>query len=215
MSKFMLGRKAGMTQIFDEAGNAIPATIIECGPISVVQKKTVEKDGYSAVKVGFADKKENRVNRPDKGQFKAADVNPKYLLKEFRIVNEDDYSLGQELTVADMFELGDAVDVSGVSKGKGFQGNVKRHGQKGGREGHGSKYHRRVGSMGSSATPGRVLPGKKLPGHMGAERVTVQNLDVVLVDGERNIIALKGAVPGIRGAFLEIKTSVKMSKKKA
>lgn len=215
MSKFMLGRKAGMTQIFDEAGNAIPATVIECGPISVVQKKTVEKDGYSAVKVGFADKKENRVNRPDKGQYKAADVSPKYLLKEFHIENEDDYSLGQELTVADMFEIGDAVDVSGTSKGKGFQGNVKRHGQKGGREAHGSKYHRRVGSMGSSATPGRVLPGKKLPGHMGAERVTVQNLDVVLVDGERNIIALKGAVPGIRGAFLEIKTSVKSSKKKA
>ncbi len=215
MSKFMLGKKAGMTQIFDEAGNAIPATIIECGPISVVQKKTVEKDGYSAVKVGFSDKKENRVNRPDKGQYKAADVSPKYLLKEFRVADEDSYTLGQEITVADMFQVGDAVDVSGTSKGKGFQGNVKRHGQKGGREAHGSKYHRRVGSLGSSATPGRVLPGKKLPGHMGAERVTVQNLDVVFVDGERNIIALKGAVPGIRGAYLEIKTSVKMSKKQA
>lgn len=215
MSKFMLGRKAGMTQIFDEAGNSIPATVIECGPVSVVQKKTVEKDGYSAVKVGFADKKENRVNRPDKGQYKAADVSPKYLLKEFHIENEDEYTLGQEINVSDMFVVGDAVDVSGTSKGKGFQGNVKRHGQKGGREAHGSKYHRRVGSLGSSATPGRVLPGKKLPGHMGAERVTVQNLDVVLVDGERNIIALKGAVPGIRGAYLEIKTSVKSSKKKA
>lgn len=215
MSKFMLGKKAGMTQIFDEAGNAIPATIIECGPISVVQKKTVEKDGYSAVKVGFSDKKENRVNRPDKGQYKAADVSPKYLLKEFRVADEDSYTLGQEITVADMFQVGDAVDVSGTSKGKGFQGNVKRHGQKGGREAHGSKYHRRVGSLGSAATPGRVLPGKKLPGHMGAERVTVQNLDVVFVDGERNIIALKGAVPGIRGAYLEIKTSVKMSKKQA
>ncbi len=215
MSKFMLGRKAGMTQIFDEAGNSIPATVIECGPVSVVQKKTVEKDGYSAVKVGFADKKENRVNRPDKGQYKAADVSPKYLLKEFHIENEDEFTLGQEINVSDMFVVGDAVDVSGTSKGKGFQGNVKRHGQKGGREAHGSKYHRRVGSLGSAATPGRVLPGKKLPGHMGAERVTVQNLDVVLVDGERNIIALKGAVPGIRGAYLEIKTSVKSSKKKA
>ncbi len=215
MSKFMLGRKAGMTQIFDEAGNAIPATIIECGPVSVIQKKTVEKDGYAAVKVGFADKKENRVNRPDKGQYKAAGVGPKYLLKEFRVDDVDAYTLGQELNAADMFQVGDAVDVSGTSKGKGFQGNVKRHGQKGGREAHGSKYHRRVGSLGSSATPSRVLPGKKMPGHMGAERVTVQNLDVVFVDGERNIIALKGAVPGVRGAYLEIKTSVKISKKKA
>lgn len=215
MSKFMLGRKAGMTQIFDEAGNAIPATVIECGPISVIQKKTVEKDGYSAVKVGFADKKESRVNRPDKGQYKAADVSPKYLLKEFHTNDDDAFTLGQEINVSEMFEIGDAVDVSGTSKGKGFQGNVKRHGQKGGREGHGSKYHRRVGSLGSSATPSRVLPGKKMPGHMGAERVTVQNLDVVLVDGERNIIALRGAVPGIRGAYLEIKTSVKTSKKKA
>lgn len=209
MKKFMLGRKAGMTQIFDENGSAIPVTVIECGPVTVVQKKTVEVDGYNAVKLGFEDKKEHRTNKPDKGQFTASGVSPKKLLREFHVDEDASFELGQVVNVADMFEVGDRVDVSGFSKGKGYQGNVKRHGQKGGREAHGSKYHRRVGSLGSSATPGRVFPGTKLPGHMGAENVTVQNLDVVLVDGERNILALRGAVPGIRGGFLEIKATVK------
>lgn len=209
MEKFMLGRKAGMTQIFDENGSAIPVTVIECGPVTVVQKKTVEVDGYSAVKLGFEEKKEHRTNKPDKGQFAASGVSPKKFLREFHVDEGATFELGQVVNVADMFTVGDRVDVSGFSKGKGFAGNVKRHGQKGGREAHGSKYHRRVGSLGSSATPGKVFPGTKLPGHMGAENVTVQNLDVVLVDGERNILALRGAVPGIRGGFLEIKATVK------
>ncbi len=198
-----------MTQIFDENGSAIPVTVIECGPVTVLQKKTVEVDGYSAVKLGFEEKRENLTNKPDKGQFAAAGVSPKKLLKEFRVEDENTFELGQVVNVAEMFEVGDRVDVSGMSKGKGYAGNVKRHGQKGGREAHGSKYHRRVGSLGSSATPSRVMPGTKLPGHMGAENVTVQNLDVVLVDGERNILALRGAVPGIRGGFLEITETVK------
>lgn len=209
MEKFMLGKKAGMTQIFDENGAVIPVTVIACGPITVLQKKTVESDGYTSVKLGYEDKKESRCNKPDLGQFKAAGSEPKKMIKEFRVENADAFEVGQTINVADMFEVGDHVDVSGTSKGKGYAGNVKRHGQKGGKEAHGSKYHNRVGSLGSSATPSRVLPGKLLPGHMGAERVTVQNLDVVLVDGERNILALRGAVPGIRGAFLEIKATVK------
>ncbi len=209
MSKFMLGRKAGMTQIFDENGAAVPVTVIECGPLSVVQKRNSEKDGYEAVVVGFGDQKEQRLNRPDRGQFAAANVSPKRTLLEFRVESADAYELGQEIKVSDMFELGDRVDVAGISKGKGFQGNVKRHGQKGGKEAHGSKYHRRVGSLGTSATPSHVLPGKKMPGHMGAVRVTVQNLTVAFVDGERNILALKGAVPGRRGTTLEIRQTVK------
>ena len=209
MAKFMLGRKAGMTQIFDEAGNAIPATVIDCGPIRVVRKRSQDNDGYRAVLVGFDEAKENRVNRPDRGQFNAAQLKPLRELCEFRVEDEDAFELGQEIRVSDMFEVGDHVDVAGTSKGKGYQGNVKRHGQKGGREAHGSKYHRRVGSLGSSATPGRVMKGKKLPGQMGSERVTVQNLTVVFVDGERNIMAIKGAVPGSRGTRLEIRETVK------
>lgn len=209
MEKFMLGRKAGMTQLFDENGIAIPVTVIECGPIRVVRKKTEEVDGYSAVQVGFADKKENRVNKPDMGQFKKAGITPKRFLKEFRVAAENEFEAGQELKVSDFFSVGDRVDVSGVSKGKGYAGNVKRHGQKGGRESHGSKYHRRVGSMGANSYPARVFKGKKMPGQMGNVNVTVQNLDVVMVDGERNIIALKGAVPGPRGGYLSIKETVK------
>ncbi len=209
MDKFMLGKKAGMTQIFDENGSAIPVTVIACGPVTVLQKKTVATDGYEAIKLGFDEKKESRTNKPDKGQFAAAACSPRKYICEFRVESADAYELGQELNVAELFSVGDRVDVSGQSKGKGFAGNIKRHGQKGGKEAHGSKYHRRVGSLGSSATPSRVLPGKLMPGHMGAERVTVQNLDVVLVDGERNILALRGAVPGIRGAYLEIRQTVK------
>ncbi len=209
MDKFMLGKKAGMTQIFDENGSAIPVTVIACGPVTVLQKKTVATDGYEAIKLGFDEKKESRTNKPDKGQFAAASCSPRKYICEFRVDSADAYELGQELNVAELFSVGDRVDVSGQSKGKGFAGNIKRHGQKGGKEAHGSKYHRRVGSLGSSATPSRVLPGKLMPGHMGAERVTVQNLDVVLVDGERNILALRGAVPGIRGAYLEIRQTVK------
>lgn len=207
MTKFVLGKKAGMTQLFDESGLAVPATVIECNPMFVIQNKTVEKDGYKAVKVATGDIREKLVNKPDKGQFAKAEVSVKRTIREFK--TEEDYSLGQEIKVSDMLNVGDHVDVSGVSKGKGYQGNIKRHGQKGGPDGHGSMYHRRVGSMGANSTPARVLPGKKMPGHMGAVNCTVQNLTVVSVDGERGILVLKGAVPGPKGGIVTITSSVK------
>ena len=176
MTKFIIGKKSGMTQLFDENGNVIPATVIECEPMYVLQNKTAESDGYKAVKVASGTVREKLVNKPDKGQFKKADVEVKRYIREF--TPEVDYSLGQEIKVSDMFAIGDHVDVSGVSKGKGFQGNIKRHGQKGGPSGHGSMYHRRVGSMGANTTPARVVPGKKMPGHMGAVNCTVQNLSL-------------------------------------
>jgi len=207
MSKFMLGKKAGMTQLFDENGLAIPATVIECGPMVVLQNKTEETDGYKAVKVAVGDIREKLVNKPDKGQFSKAGAPVKRIIREFH--TDAEFSLGQEINVADMFSVGDRVDVSGVSKGKGFAGNIKRHGQKGGPGGHGSMYHRRVGSMGANTTPARVRKGKKLPGHMGAVNCTVQNLNVVLVDGERGILVVRGAVPGPRRGLLSIQPSVK------
>ena len=207
MTKFVLGKKAGMTQLFDESGLAIPATVIECNPMFVIQNKTVEKDGYKAVKVATGDIREKLVNKPDKGQFAKAEVSVKRTIREFK--TEEDYSLGQEIKVSDMLAVGDHVDVSGVSKGKGYQGNIKRHGQKGGPDGHGSMYHRRVGSLGANSTPARVLPGKKMPGHMGAVNCTVQNLTVVSVDGERGILVLRGAVPGPKGGIVTITSSVK------
>ncbi len=209
MKQYMMGKKAGMTQLFAENGDVIPVTVIECGPITVVQKKTVENDGYQAIKFGFEEKRENLVNKPDAGQFKKAGVKPMRYLRECRLDDIDKYELGSVVTVGDMFQVGDHVDITGTSKGKGFQGNIKRHGQKGGREAHGSKYHRRVGSNGASATPSRVMKGKKMPGQMGNVRVTVQNLEVAFVDAERNILAVKGAVPGNRGALIELKTTVK------
>lgn len=196
-----------MTQLFDESGLAIPATVIECNPMFVIQNKTVENDGYKAVKVATGDIREKLVNKPDKGQFAKAEVSVKRTIREFK--TEEDYTLGQEIKVSDMLNVGDHVDVSGVSKGKGYQGNIKRHGQKGGPDGHGSMYHRRVGSMGANSTPARVLPGKKMPGHMGAVNCTVQNLTVVSVDGERGILVLKGAVPGPKGGIVTITSSVK------
>lgn len=207
MTKFMLGTKTGMTQLFDENGTAIPVTVIACGPVTVVQNKNDETDGYKAVKVGYGQVSPNRVNRPDKGQFAKAGVDPMKYLREFSA--DQEFELGQEISVADMFQVGDTVDVSGISKGKGFAGAIKRHGQKTGPKTHGSMYHRRVGSMGATTDPGRVFKGKKLPGHMGSTRVTVQNLDVIQVDGERNILVVKGAVPGANGGFVEIRTSVK------
>ena len=207
MTKFVLGKKAGMTQLFDESGLAVPATVIECNPMFVIQNKTVEKDGYKAVKVATGDIREKLVNKPDKGQFAKAEVSVKRTIREFK--TEEDYTLGQEIKVSDMLAVGDHVDVSGVSKGKGYAGNIKRHGQKGGPDGHGSMYHRRVGSMGANSTPARVLPGKKMPGHMGAVNCTVQNLTVVSVDGERGILVLKGAVPGPKGGVVTITSSVK------
>ena len=207
MTKFILGKKSGMTQLFDDNGNVIPATVIECDSMFVLQNKTVENDGYKAVKVGTVNVREKLVNKPDKGQFKKADVEVKKYIREF--ITDEEYSLGQEIKVSDMFTVGDHVDVSGVSKGKGFAGNIKRHGQKGGPSGHGSMYHRRVGAMGANSTPARVLPGKKMPGHMGSVNCTVQNLSVVMVDGDRGILVLRGAIPGPKGGLVSIESSVK------
>lgn len=207
MTQFMLGRKAGMTQLFDENGIAIPATVVSCEPMFVIQNKTEDTDGYKAIKVATGDIREKLVNKPDKGQFAKAGVALKRVVREYK--TDADYTLGQEIKVSDMFKVGDRVDVSGVSKGKGFAGNIKRHGQSGGPDGHGSMYHRRVGSMGPGSDPGRVVKGKKLPGHMGAVNCTVQNLGVVLVDGERGILVLKGAIPGPKNGLISIESSVK------
>jgi large subunit ribosomal protein L3 len=209
MKKFILGKKIGMTQLFDESGLSIPVTVIEAGPCTVVQKKSVDSDGYTSVKVGFEKIAEKKLNRPDKGQFTKIKVEPMKHLKEFRVENVDNFEIGQEINVEDMFASGDRVDVSGISKGKGFAGTVKRFNSRIGRMSHGSKYHRRVGTLGAGTSPGRVFKGKHLPGHMGVVRSTVQNLSVVRVDRERNLLILKGSVPGPKGVLLEIRETVK------
>lgn len=208
MQKAIIAKKIGMTQIFAESGEMIPVTVLEAGPCVVTQLKTVENDGYKAVQVGFEDRKEQRVNKPTKGHFDKAGVGYKRIVKEFRFEDAETYEVGQEIK-ADMFVAGDIVDVSGVSKGKGFQGAIKRHNQSRGPMAHGSKYHRRVGSMGQASSPGKVFKGKKLPGQMGNVNVTVQNLEVVRVDLEDNLILIKGAVPGPKKAILTIRDAVK------
>lgn len=212
MQKFILGKKVGMTQVFKEDGLAVPVTVIEAGPCAVVQTKTIENDGYMAVKVGFEDVKEKKLNKPEKGLFSKAKVSTKRYVREFKVEDLAKYEVGQNLLVSDMFEAGDTIDVTGISKGKGFQGTIKRYGQSRGPMTHGSKYHRGVGSMGANSSPSRVFKGKKLPGHMGADKVTVQNLDVVRVDAERNLLLVKGAVPGAKGGLLVIKNAVKSGK---
>ncbi|HOM03661.1 MAG TPA: 50S ribosomal protein L3 [Acetivibrio sp.] len=212
MKKFMLGKKIGMTQIFNDEGLLIPVTVIEAGPITVVQKKKPETDGYNSVKVGFGDIQEKRLNKPQKGVFTKLGIAPKKYIREFRVEDPDQYEVKQEIKVSEMFQPGDRIDVTGISKGKGFAGVIKRFGNARGKETHGSMYHRRVGSMGANTNPARVFKGKKLPGHMGVERVTVQNLDVVKVDGERNLLLVKGAVPGAKGGLLMIKDTVKAGK---
>lgn len=207
MKKAILGKKIGMTQIFDENGKAIPVTAIEAGPCTVIQIKTVDNDGYQAVKLGFGEVKENKLTKPKKGEFAKTNITPKKHLREFRL-EEISYNVGDEIK-ADIFAAGDAVDITGTSKGKGFQGVIKRHGQSRGPMGHGSMYHRRPGSMGSTSTPGRVFKGKRLPGHMGANTITIQNLEVVAVDLDKNVILVKGSVPGVNGAILKIRQSVK------
>lgn len=209
MQKCMLGKKIGMTQIFTDDGELIPVTVIQAGPVSVIQKKTVETDGYCALKVGFEDISEKKVNKPMKGQFEKAGIKPKRFIREFRLENIDAYEVGQEIKVEDMFREGDKIDVSGISKGKGYQGTVKRFGTSRGRESHGSQYHRGVGSMGANSDPSRVFKGKKMPGHIGVDKVTVQNLTVVRVDADRGLMLVKGAVPGPRGGVVAIKDSVK------
>lgn len=211
MKKALIGKKIGMTQIFDEEGKVIPVTAIEVGPCLVTQIKTVEQDGYSAVQLGFGDVKEKRLNKPELGHFSKNKLAPKKYLREFRLDSLEGLNVGDELK-ADIFAAGDKVDIQGTSKGKGFQGVIKRHGQSRGPMGHGSMYHRRPGSMGSTSTPGRVFKGKKLPGHMGKVTVTIQNLDVVRVDMDKNVILVKGSVPGPKGAILKVKSTVKVSK---
>ena len=208
MKKGIIGRKVGMTQIFDEKGNVIPVTVIEATPNVVAQVKTVETDGYNAIQLGYGEVKDKHINKPEKGHFAKAKLAPKKHLREFRLETIDGYKVGDEVK-ADIFEAGEKIDVQGTTKGKGFQGVIKRHGQHRGPMGHGSMYHRRPGSMGPTSTPGRVFKGKKLPGHMGRVTVTIQNLDVVKVDLDKNVILVKGSVPGAKGTILKIKSAVK------
>ena len=208
MKKAIMAKKIGMTQIFSETGNLIPVTVLEAGPCVVVQKKTTETDGYEAIQVGFAEVKEKHVTKPLKGHFEKAGVDAKKYLKEFRLDDTSAYEVGAEIK-ADIFAAGDKIDVSGISKGKGYQGAIKRHGQSRGPMGHGSKYHRGLGSLSSGTTPGRVKKGKGMPGHMGAVKVTVENLEVVRIDAEKNLLLVKGAVPGPKGSILFVKDSVK------
>ena len=208
MKKGIIGKKVGMTQIFDEKGNVIPVTVIEAGPCVVSQVKTVETDGYNAVQLGFGDIKDKHINKPEAGHFAKSKIANKKHLREFRLDSIEGIKVGDELK-ADTFQVGEKIDIQGTSKGKGFQGVIKRHGQHRGPMGHGSMYHRRPGSMGATSTPGRVFKGKKLPGHMGRVTVTIQNLDVVRVDMDKNVILVKGSVPGCKGAILKIKSAVR------
>lgn len=208
MKKAILTTKVGMTQIFNEDGVLTPVTVLQAEPSVVTQVKTVENDGYSAVQMGFGDIREKLVNKPLKGHFAKAGVAPKRFLKEFKLEDSENYTVGQEINV-DVFTAGDKIDATAKSKGKGFQGAIKRYGQSRGPMTHGSKYHRHAGSNGSATTPGRVFKGKRMPGHMGAVKVTIQNLEVVRVDAEKNLLLIKGAVPGPKKSLVVIKESVK------
>ena len=208
MKKAILGKKLGMTQLFGEDGILIPVTVIEAGPCRVIQKKTAENDGYDAVQVGFLEKKEKHTTKPLQGHFKKAGTGYMKYLKEFKLDTAAEMNVGDEIK-ADVFAEGDAVDVTGISKGKGYAGTVKRWGTHRGPMTHGSGYHRGPGSMGACSTPSRVMKGKKLAGHLGVEKVTVQNLSVVKIDAEKNVLAIRGAVPGPKGGLVIIKNSVK------
>ncbi len=208
MEKAIIARKIGMTQVFAEDGKLIPVTVLEAGPCVVTQKKTVETDGYVAVQVGFGDVKEKALNKPQKGHFAKAGVEATKVLKELKLDNAAELEVGSVIK-ADTFAAGDKVDVSGKSKGKGFQGAIKRHGMSRGPMSHGSKYHRGLGSLSSGTTPGKVKKGKRMPGHMGHVNVTVQNLEIVRADADRNIILVKGGVPGAKGTVLTIKSTTK------
>ena len=208
MKKAILTTKVGLTQIFKEDGELVPVTVLAAGPCVVTQVKTEEKDGYSAVQMGFGDIREKLVNKPRKGQFDKAGVPVKRFIREFRLDDAENYEVGQEIK-ADIFAAGDKIDATGITKGKGFQGAIKRFGQSRGPMAHGSKYHRHAGSNGSATTPGRVAKGKHMPGHMGAVRATVQNLEVVRVDADKNLILVKGAVPGPKNSLVMLKDSVK------
>lgn len=209
MKKAILATKVGMTQIFNGNGELVPVTVLQAGPCVVTQVKTVENDGYSAVQVGFQDIREKLVNKPIKGMFDKAGVSYKRYVREFKL--EGEYAVKDEIK-ADVFEAGDKVDATAIAKGKGFQGAIKRHGQSRGPMAHGSKYHRHAGSNGSCSTPSKVFKGKKMPGHMGGKKVTTQNLEIVRVDAEKNLLLVKGAIPGPKKALVTIKESVKAGK---
>lgn len=209
MKKAILATKVGMTQVFNEDGVLTPVTVLQAGPCVVTQVKTEENDGYAAVQVGFMDKRETLVNQPDRGKFDKADIPYKRFVREFRFENAADYNVKDEIK-ADIFEAGDKIDVSAVSKGKGFQGAIKRFGQHRGPMKHGSKYHRHAGSNGSASDPSRVFKGKHMPGQMGAKRVTIQNLEIVRVDAEDNLLLVKGAVPGPKKALVVVREAVKV-----
>ncbi|GAB2480294.1 50S ribosomal protein L3 [Alkalibacterium psychrotolerans] len=211
MTKGILGKKVGMTQIFSETGELVPVTVVEVKPNVVLQVKTMETDGYNAVQLGIEDKREVLSNKPAQGHVKKANTAPKRFIKEFRDAELGDVEVGNEVLV-DTFAEGDIVDVTGTSKGKGFQGVIKRHNQSRGPETHGSRYHRRPGSMGMATHPGRVFKGKKLAGRMGGEQVTVQNLEIVRVDTDRNVLLIKGNVPGSKKSLVQIKTAEKADK---
>ena len=211
MKKAILATKVGMTQIFDENGVLIPVTVLQAGPCVVTQVKTVDNDGYKAVQVGFVDKRDKLVNKPQKGHFDKAGVSYKRYVRELRLENAEEYSVKDEIK-ADIFAQGDKIDATAISKGKGFQGAIKRYGQSRGPMAHGSKFHRHQGSNGSATTPGRVFKGKGMPGHMGHKRITTQNLEVVRVDAEQNLILVKGAVPGPKKSLVTLKETVKVSR---
>ncbi|MCI8592572.1 MAG: 50S ribosomal protein L3 [Lachnospiraceae bacterium] len=211
MKKAILATKVGMTQIFNDDGVLTPVTVLQAGPVVVTQVKTVENDGYSAVQVGFVDKREKLVNKPMRGQFDKAGVSYKRYVRELKLEGAESYEPGQEIKV-DVFEAGDKIDASAISKGKGFQGAIRRHGLHRGPMAHGSKYHRHAGSNGACSDPSRVFKGKKMPGHMGHKKVTVQNLEIVRVDTENNLLLVKGAVPGPRKGLVTIKETVKSGK---
>ncbi len=211
MKKAILATKVGMTQIFNEHGVLTPVTVLQAGPCVVTQVKTEENDGYSAVQVGFVDKREKLVNKPLKGHFDKAGVSYKRYVREFRLENAEEYTLAQEIK-ADIFAAGDKIDVTAVSKGKGFQGAIKRHGQHRGPMAHGSKFHRHAGSNGACSDPSKVFKGKKMPGQMGHKKITIQNLEVVRVDADKNLLLVKGAVPGPKKSLVTIKETVKISR---
>ncbi len=212
MQKAIIGKKVGMTQIFEESGRVIPVTVIEAGPCVVAQKKTIEKDGYNSVQLAFGDVAERKLSKPELGHLKKAGVSAKRHLKEFKLDNASELEVGAEIK-AGVFAAGDHIDVTGTSKGHGFEGSVKRHGTHVQKNSHGGgPVHRHSGSMGACSTPSRIFKGKNMPGHMGAEQVTIQNLDVVKVDEELNMIVVRGAIPGPKGGLVYIKSTVKTIK---
>ncbi len=211
MKKGILATKVGMTQIFNENGVLIPVTVLQAGPCVVTQVKTVENDGYSAVQVGYVDKREKLVSKPIKGHFDKAGVSYKRYVREFKLENADQYSAKDEIK-AEIFAAGDKIDATAISKGKGFQGAIKRHGQSRGPMAHGSKFHRHAGSNGAASDPSKVFKGKKMPGQMGNKKITIQNLEIVKVDAENNLILVKGAIPGPKKSLVTIKETVKASK---